>query len=143
MKTILLSISVLLLATQLATATAYCLIGITQEGTNTVYSVQDNPVAIEKVQEYTARIGTIDADLMVLVRVDTSTPSKALLSVLKLIKDAGIQKVCILPGRKDSGFDLFSIHIMQKTNDFPETYFKELISVDELLEVVPPPIEAE
>ena len=143
MKTILLSTSVLMLAAQLATAATYFLIGITHEGTNTVYSVQDKPTPIEEVREYAARIGTIATDLMVLVRVDPSTPSKDLLSVIKLIKDAGLQNVCILPGRENSGFDLLSINIMANTNDFTETYFKELISVDELLDNVPPPTEAE
>ena len=137
MKTILPIISALLLATQQASATSYFRICISQEGTNTVLKVQDNPVTIEKVQEFTAKVGAIDAGQMVMVTVDANTPAETLLTVLKHIKDAGLKEVCILPWPESDNFDMLSIEIMPKTNEFIETYYGESNPIGDILEEVP------
>ena len=137
MKTIMLIISALLLATQQASATSYFRIGISQEGTNTVLKVQDNPVTIEKVQEFTAKVGAIDKDQMVMVNIDTSTPAESLLTVLKIIKDAGLKEVCILPWPERTNYDMLSIEIMPKTNEFIDAYYGESNPIGDILEEVP------
>ena len=137
MKTILPIISALLLATQQTSATSYFRICITQEGTNTVLKVQDNPVSIEKVQEFTAKVGAIDAGQMVMVTVDANTPAETLLTVLKHIKDAGLKEVCILPWPERSSNDILSIEIMTKTNEFIEAFYGKSNPIGDILEEVP------
>ncbi len=136
MKSSLLITSVILLATQQAAATSFFRIFITQQGTNTVFRILDTPVTIEKIQEFTAKVGAIDNDQTIMVNVDARTPAESLLTVLKLIKDAGLKRVIILPWPVCSRFDMLSVQIRPKTNEFIENYYGQPDPLGDSLELL-------
>lgn len=137
MKILLLTISVLLLATDPASALSLIKINISQQATNTVLMVQDNPVTIDKVQELMAKVGAIDTGQTVMVVVDANSPAETLLTVLKHIKDAGLKNVCIVPGPERNCLDLLSVQIMPKTNEFIDLIYGLPSPLGDSLEEVP------
>ena len=122
MKTILASIIAGLLGVQISSATSFLTIGITQAGTNTALTIQGNPVTKATVHDATAKVGSIDSGQLIIVIVGPGTPADELLSVLKCIKDAGLSKVCVIPGVNCHSFNGLSIDIMSNTNEFVQLY---------------------
>ena len=122
MKTILAIILAVLLGLQISSATSFLTIGITQAGTNTALTIQGNPVNMANVKEATAIAGDIDNGQLVIVIVGPGTPADELLSIFKLIKDAGLSKACVIPGVNCNSFNGLSIDIMSNTNEFIQIY---------------------
>ena len=138
MKLILLIVSALLLATQLATATSYVRIGISQGDTNTLLTLQDIPVTPERLQEMIARVAALDASQIIVVSVDSRTPAEFLLSALSLIKDLGLRNVCVVPQHDREELDLLSLEERPKTNKFIQIYYADPEGIDDLLNKLAP-----
>jgi hypothetical protein len=94
-------------------------VSILYDRTNVVLTVNERPVSVERLKEITSKVGSLDSDQLVLVRVQTSVPAERLLAVLKMIKDSGLKSVCVLP-LDGTGVGILSLEIHPKTNEFIE-----------------------
>jgi hypothetical protein len=113
-------------------------ISILHDGTNVVLTVNQRPLSVEKLKAITAKLGVLDSDQLVLVRLQTSVPAERLLAVLKILKDAGLKSVCVVPV-DGAGVGILSLDIHPKTNEFIEV----LDSVPDLEDLGPVPERGE
>ena len=111
-------ISALLLGAQLATATSYVRIGISQSDTNTLLTLQDLPVTPDRLKEMMVKVAALDNSQIILVIVDSRTPAEYLLSAISLLKETGLRNICIVPRYGRDELDVLSIQVMQKTSEF-------------------------
>ena len=122
-------ISALLLETQLATATSYVRIGISQGDTNLLLTLQDIPFTPDRLKEMMERVADIDNNQIILVIVDSRTPAEYLLSVISLLKETGLINVCIVPQHGRGTQDVLSLQVLPKTNEFIQV---EPVDTDEI-----------
>ena len=135
MKTYSKVIPILLLLAQQTFASTFFTVAISPSGTNTVFTVMGKPATREMIQGAASRVAALDPNQTVLILVDIRTPAEQLLSVLKLIKDSGLQKVCILPKQERTDLDVLSLNFLPGTNRFNQSYHG---SLDDLLEDISP-----
>ena len=138
MKTILVTISTLLLATRLVTATSYVRIGISQGDTTPVLTLQDKPVTSDNLKEMMARVAALDTSQIIVVSVDSRTPSGYVLSTLSLLKDLGLRNVCVVPQHGRDELDVQSLQERPKTNRFIQLYYADPDGIDDLLNKLAP-----
>jgi len=111
-------ICVAIIAAVLATAARASMftIGIGQDGTNQTLTVGSRPVTPKQLVTISGKLASLSRSQFVLVRLDPNTRVEGLLWVLRVIKDAGLRNVYLVPIDGQGG-GVLSLELLPGTNE--------------------------
>jgi hypothetical protein len=101
------------------------MIGVAGGPTNATLTLQGKTVSLEEMGRLMKRLGAISAEQVILVGVDAESSSHSLLAVLKMLTDAGLKNVCVLP-KRSAGLTAQHLRVLTKTNEFFQVEIEEL-----------------
>jgi len=103
----------------------YVMIGVGGGPTNATLTIQGKTVSLEEMGRVMKKLGALSAEQVILVGVDAESPSHRLLAVLKVLTDAGLQNVCVLP-KGSTGLTAQHLRVLTRTNEFFQVETEEL-----------------